>query len=228
MLRATHALVGVALLIASTSVPLAAAETPSTVAILFESRHLDHIAKGAEVTYRFERKVSNEKMLGAGFADDIKLGVTKVNEKGDREVEFKVFTNTAARDPSSWPDLTINPIFIWYLDRAVANFGQLAGGNHPYLKQKFREALRDKAAVESVKFNYNGKDVDAYRVTLTPYAGDPSSQKMQGFENARFTIVVSNDVPGYFADLVSAFESQNAGAPRLEEHISLVGMEEAK
>ena len=79
---------------------------------------------------------------------------------------FKVFTGEHARDPWNLPELTVNPIFHWYLDRAVQNFGSLAGGNPQYLKHKFKDALRDKAEIETIKFKSNGKDVDAYRVTV--------------------------------------------------------------
>ncbi len=201
---------------------------PNPVQVLFESRQLDQMAAGSEVTYKFERKVSNEKLLGPPWSDRIKVGVVKVNGNGEREVVFQAFTGEQARDPSNWPDLTINPIFIWYLERAVSTFGQLAGGSQQYLKLKFREALKDKAEIEAIKFNYDGKEVNAYRVTTMPYADDPNSTKMEGFENSRFTIVVSDEVPGYFADLTSQFESKHAGAPSLEEHISLVGMGETK
>jgi hypothetical protein len=196
--------------------------------VLFETRHLDKIGLGSEVTYRFERKVSDEKFLGAGFADDIRLGVVKINNKGEREVVFKVFTGPGARDPSNWPDLTINPILVFYLDRAVGNYGQLAGGSLPYLKGKFRDALRDKAQIETIKFSYNGKDVDAFRITVRPYADDMHARKMEGFQDSKFTVVVSDEVPGYFLDLASNFESKAAAAPSLEEHISLVGMGESK
>ncbi len=227
MLRKKSAVAAALALLAMPGAGLATAE-PSTVQVLFESRQLDQMGPGSEVTYKFERKVSNEKLLGAPWSDRIKVGVLKVNGKGEREVVFQAFTGEQARDPSNWPDLTINPIFIWYLERAVSTFSQLAGGSQQYLKHKFREALKDKAEIEAVKFNYNGKEVNAYRVTTMPYADDPNSPKMEGFENSRFTIVVSDEVPGYFADLVSQFESKHAGAPSLEEHISLVGMGEAK
>ena len=52
--------------------------------------------------------------------------------------------------------------------------------------------------------------------------------KMQGFEGAKFTVVVSNEVPGYFVDLTSSFESKAAAGPSLEEHISFVSMGENK
>jgi hypothetical protein len=224
----TMRIVLAAVLLGAIPATVSAAGEPNSVKVLFESRHLDQLNQGSEVTYRFERKVSDERLLGAALADDIKIGVDKVNSKGERDVVFKVFTGEHARDPWNLPELTVNPIFHWYLDRAVQNFGSLAGGDPQYLKFKFKEALRDKAEIEAIKFKSNGKDVDAYRVTVMPYANDPSSTKMQGFEGAKFTVVVSNEVPGYFVDLVSSYESKAAAGPKLEEHISFVSMGENK
>jgi hypothetical protein len=197
--------------------------------ILFETRHLDLIDKGSEVTYRFERVGSNARLVGENYTDDIRLGVTTVNEKGERDVVFKVFTGDHARDPQNWPELTINPIFVWYLDRAVSTLASLAGSdNSMYFKARFREALRDKAGLEQIKYDYNGKSVDAFKVTVAPFVDDPNASKMAGFQNSLFTIVVSNQVPGYFVDLQSNYVSKEAAAPKLDEHIKLVGMGEAK
>ena len=112
------------------------------------------------ITYRFEKTGSDERLVGKNYADDIRLGVAKVGEKGEREVVFKVFTGDNARDPQNWPDLTINPLFIWYLDRAVSTFNSLAGGSHMYLKHKIREALAN-AEAEPIKVDYDGKPIDA-------------------------------------------------------------------
>lgn len=205
-----------------------AAGDQRVVNILFESRHLDLIGKGAEVTYSFERKGSNERLVGKDIADSIRLGVESVNGKGERNVVFKIFTGSNARDPQNWPDLTINPLFVWYLDRAVDTFNMLAGGHRMYAKYKIREALRDKGRVEETTIMYNGKEVPAYKVTVAPFADDINAHKMEGYQNSVFTIVVSNQVPGYFVDLHSTFKSTQAVGPEVEEHIKLVGMGEAK
>ena len=217
-------------LIALGFAPIAAmaASDSKAVPVLFETRQLDLIEKDHEVVYRFEKKGSDERLVGADYADDIRLGVAKVNEKGERDVVFKVFSGENARDPQNWPELTINPIFIWFLDRSVGTFNALAGGNQMYLKGKFRDALRDKAVTEEVKFDYEGKQVDGYKITVAPYADDPNASKMQGFENALFTIMVSKDVPGYFVDLQANFVSKEAAGPKLEEHIKLVKVGEVK
>lgn len=195
--------------------------------VLFESRQLDLIGKDEEVTYHFERKGSDERLVGKSYADDIRLGVSKVNGSGERDVVFKVFSGDQARDPQSWPDLTINPLFIWYLDRSVATFNSLAGGNQMYLKHKFREAL-GKATAEEIKIDYDGRSVNAYKIVVAPFADDRSAAKMQGFHKASFTIIVSDQVPGYFAELLADFVSTNAAGPELREQIKVVGMAGAK
>lgn len=227
MFRITSAAIAVAMLAVTGGAALSAGE-PTAQVLLFDSRHLDQVNKGSEVTYRFERKVSDERLLGAAFSDDIKLDVTKVNEKGEREVVFRPFTGKEARDPSNWPDLTINPLFIWYLERAVSNFSLLVGGNQHYLKERIRQAFRDNAKVEAIKFDYNGQSIDAYRVSISPFFNDPNASSMEGFQDSSFSVVVSEKVPGYFIDLVANFDSRLAGAPSLEEHISLVGMGDSR
>jgi hypothetical protein len=204
-----------------------ASEDKKAVPILFESRQLDLVDKGKEVTYRFEKTGSDERLVGKNFADELRLGVADVDAKGARLVVFKVFTGDNARDPQNWPDLTINPLFIWYLDRAVATFSSLAGGSQMYLKHKIREALST-AKVEDVKVDYDGKQIDALKLRITPFAEDPSLQKMQGFHKSAFTIIVSEHVPGYFVDLNSEFVSTQAAGPELRENLKVVGMGDAK
>lgn len=219
--------VSAALLLVLLPAAAVAAADQKAAPVLFESRQLDMVNKGDEVTYRFEKVGSDERLVGKNYADDIRLSVAKVGEKGEREVIFKVFTGDNARDPQNWPDLTINPLFIWYLDRAVSTFNSLAGGSQMYLKHKIREALGN-ATAEEVKVDFDGKSIDALKIAITPFADDPSSSKMQGFHKSVFTIVVSNQVPGYFVDLQSDFVSTQAAGPELKEHIKVVGMGEAK
>jgi hypothetical protein len=242
MLRITHALMGFVALCflpvaalaadeanpAPAAAPPASSNGPTAAHTLFETRQLDLIDKGREVSYRFDRTVSDEKLLGKALADDIVVGVKNVGEKGEREVEFKAFTGEYAREPTSWPDLTINPLFIWYLERAVGNFNTLAGGNQMYLKGRFRAALADKAVIEPTKIDLNGKTIDGYKITVAPYADDSHAGQMQGYAGSVFTMIVSKDAPGYFVNLVSTFQSTAAAAPKLEEKISLVGLVEEK
>lgn len=209
-------------------VPAASSAADNKAApILFETRQLDLIEKGREVTYRFEKVGSDERLVGKNYSDELRLGVANIDAKGGRDVVFKVFTGDNARDPQNWPELTINPLFIWYLDRTVSTLNSLAGGSQMYLKHKIREAL-SKADAEAVKVDFDGKQVDGFKLAITPFADDPNSSKMQGFHKMALTIVVSNQVPGYFVDLKTDFVSTQAAGPELKEQIKVVGLGEAK
>lgn len=201
---------------------------PSAVDVLFESKHLANLPQGQETKYHFQRTVSDQKMLGAPISDDISLAISKVNPDGTREVTMKVFTGDRARDPDVVPDLTGNPVLVFFLDRAVNNFSSLAGGNRNYLKGKFREGLREKSKIEPAKLDYNGKKVDGWRVTVVPYDNDPNALRMLGYEGAEFTFLVSDSLPGQIGELVAHYESGIKDAPKLEERITLAGLGGAK
>src|SRR5690606_40612599 len=90
-----------ALWLAVLPVTAAVAEDQKAAGLLFETRHLDLIDKGEEVTYHFVKTGSDERLVGKDYTDDIRLGVAKVNGNGERDVVFKVFTGDNARDPQN-------------------------------------------------------------------------------------------------------------------------------
>ena len=210
---------------------LARAETklPTAVDVLFESKHLTNLKAGEVAKYRFQRVVSDEKLLGLPFSDDINIAVSKLNPDGTREVTVNVFTGERARNPEVVPDLTGNPLLVFFLDRAVNNFSALAGvGSRNYFKGKFRDGLREKSKIEAVKIDYNGKPVDGWRVTVAPYQNDPNALRMLGYEGAEFTFLVADALPGQIGEMVAHYESGIKDAPKLEERITLAGIGGAK
>jgi hypothetical protein len=224
MLKVTRAGLVVALA-ALAAVPARAVETTpaNVVGALFETPHLDNLAQGAHVVYRLQRTVSDAQLLGQPWSDDIKLDIRKVEGDGKREVVMQIFSGERAREPQDITDMTGNPLLVLFLDRCVKNFNQVAGGNPPYLKNAFRTALREKAKIEPVKFDFDGHTVDGYRVFVQPYIDDANAPKMQGYEGSRFSIVVSDAVPGRFAELVSNIENKDEKIPKLEERITVAG-----
>lgn len=213
------------LLAASTAMAVAEPQTPAE--LLFDGNHLKLSKQGDELTYRFQRSVSHEKVLGAAFSDDIKVDITGVKDGDKRDFAFKVFTGDRARDPFPDHDRIGNPLLLWYLDRSVNNYKGLAGGGLTYVKSRFMEALKT-AKAEPTKADVGGKSVDAFKITLAPYAQDPNKSRMMGYENSRFEIVYSDAVPGYFVEMSSTYENKDAKAPRLEERVSFVSGGDSK
>jgi hypothetical protein len=213
------------LLFATAGAAVAAAQTPSEV--LFDGKHLKLTKQGSEITYRFQKSVSHEQLLGVAFSDDLKLDVTTVKDDDKRDFKLQIFSGERARDPFLDHDRVGNPLLLWYLDRSVNNYKGLAGASLTYVKSRFMEALKS-ATAEPVKVDVGGKSVDAFRLTLTPYANDKNASRMLGYQNSRFVIVYSDAVPGYFVELASIYENTDKTAPRLEERINFTGEGESK
>jgi hypothetical protein len=202
----------------------AAADTPKPSDILFERPHIASVAAGTELVYKFVRKPSDEKMLGAGFTDNITVKIESDGAPGKKNVVVQMYSGDRAREPERITDMDGNPMLVVYLDGAVSHFRQLAGGDAAYLKGRFSKYLGNNATIEPVKITYKGEEVDGYRVTATPYANDPARAKMNGFEDATFTISLSAKIPGYFAQMVSEYTNTDKKSPTLEETTTLDGV----
>ena len=222
MLRIFLTAATAAILAAAPAIPAFAEPAPTD--LLFKVRQLDLVSKGHEIVYKFERKSSNEQLLGKSFADQLRIEITKSNDKGERDLALKIFTGEAARDVQNWPDLSTNPLLLWYLDRSVVQLANLAGADKMYLKGRMRSTFDDKGKVERIKAEFGGKQIDAYRITVIPFIGDPYAPKMEGYDHTSFSFVVSDAVPGYFLDMAATYQSPKVGTPKLEEHLMLVSM----
>jgi hypothetical protein len=200
----------------------ASAELPQPADVIFNARHLDLVPKGTGVAYKFEHGVTDEKLLGKPFTDDIKLNVSDVTADGQRVLDVTVFTGDRQRPTQNYDGLTINPVFIWFLDKCVENLRTVAGGKQPYLKGRMRDAFVDKAKIEEVKLEFGGKSVAGYKVTIEPFVDDPNKHKMQGFEKSKFTFVLSKDIPGYFYEFNADIFSSQAGTAKMMDKLVLV------
>jgi hypothetical protein len=206
----------------------AAGETPKATDILFERPHIAAITPGTELVYKFVHKPSDEKVLGAGFTDDITVKIESDGAAGKKNVLVQLYSGDRAREPQRITDMDGNPMLVIYLDNAVSQFRQLAGGDSTYLKGMFSRYLGSGAKIDPVTITYKGQQIDGYRVTATPYADDPAKSKMNGFEGATFTISLSDKIPGYFAQMVSMFTNTNKTVPTLQETTTLDGVGDVK
>jgi hypothetical protein len=197
------------------------AQPPTPVELLFEGQHLSQLAPGAQLTYRFDRVVSDSSLLGESFSDEIKLVVTNVTPTG-AEVALSIFSGERARAIQRLPNMIGNPVLIVFLDRALHNMSQLSGIAPPYLKDRIRAGMRENAKLESIELSYNGRKTEGFRITVIPFEGDPSAGKMFGYDHCKLTFIVSNAVPGKLAEMTSVYASALPGAPRLEEHITML------
>lgn len=199
----------------------AAGESKATP-IIFEAQHMLNTHDGDELTYDFSRTVSDEAQLGLGFKDKISLKVGDQKD-GKKALDLQIYTGERARDLQKMTDMTINPMFIVTMQQAVSSFRAVGGGDLSYLKNRFSKSIDEKAVVEPCKIDYKGQVVDAYKITVEPYKGDPNSGRMRGYDASTFTFITSPKVPGELVEAVSVIKSSIAGNPNFEERTTLAG-----
>ncbi len=207
---------------------VSAADAPSAVALIFDHEHLANTKKGDEIKYNFARTVSDEKLTGSAFKDEIKLKIEDVDKDGKKNVALMVYTGERAREAKKVTEITINPMFVVAMQQAVSSYKMVAGGDFSYLKHNFSMALKDSAKVDPVKIDYNGKTVDGYRIGIVPFAKDQNVAKMKGYETSAFTFVVSADVPGEIVEIVTEIKNSAKEAPTFQERTTLAGVEGVK
>jgi hypothetical protein len=225
-------IVAVALVIGSHAVSAADEPKPADTAtgqqkatdLIFERKHLTNVETGGEIVYKFKRTSSDEKVLGVGFADDIKLKVTGEKPDNNKDLLLQIYSGDRARDPQKLEKFNINPVFAVYFAQAVNTFSQLAGGQVNYLQKSFSDGWL-KAKVEPIKVDYKGKKIDAHRISMTPFAGDKYEAKMQGWEGAKYDVIVSDQVPGEIVDLLATYHNRYPPALlKLSERTTLDGV----
>lgn len=210
---------------AALAIPLAtavAAEVPKATPMIFESEHLHDTKQGDELTYDFSRKVSDETLGGKPWSDKITLRITEIKD-GKRAVEMQIYTGDRARELQKMSDLTINPLFIVTMQQMVASVSTLTGGDFNYLKVRFTKELDKKGTVEPVKVDYKGETYEGYKITITPWKGDPAATKMKGYDDTSFSMIVAPKVPGELVETVAFVKSSEKGSIAYEDRHAIAG-----
>ncbi|MEO1543926.1 MAG: hypothetical protein AAFR75_07905, partial [Pseudomonadota bacterium] len=81
------------------------------------------------------------------------------------------------------------------------------------------------AKIKPAKVAYGGQTYDGYRVRVQPYAVDGNKNKMRGYADSIFELVLSEKIPGHFAQFKIDIKSIEKGRPSFVETISLDGAE---
>lgn len=219
------ALFGAALSLAAAAA--AAERTPTQ--LLFEAKHLDALAPGTVIDYRYARQSADPAKLGENVSDDIRLTVSAPEANGDRTVAVDMFTGPRRRAAGPFPSMVGNPLLMLFLEADLASMQKLVGGNPRYLKNKIRAAFREGGKVEPVTVTIDGVDHAAEKVTLKPFVDDAHRRELGAFIEKSYEFVVSDTVPGALVEMRTFTPKLDAPGERyVEEEIRFVGVEPKK
>lgn len=197
------------------------AADPKPTALIFKDKQMELTKQGDELVYEFSTKPSDETQGGKGFSDKISLKVKSIAAE-KRAIALQIYTGDRARELQEF-EVSVNPVFQVVLQQVVASISRLTGGDANYLKVRFTKVLDDKSKVEALKVVINGTEHDAYRISLTPFKGDPAADRMKGYDDSTFSMIVSPTVPGELVESVSTLKSSQAGNVAFVDRTAIAG-----
>jgi len=196
--------------------------------MVFLDEHLGNVKASTTLSYLFVKQGSMEK----GFTDAVEESVS-VDARG-KTVRARFLSGLNSKDYAPIEAATSNPVILHFLERDLNEMQRLTTGQPNYFRKRIRLALAEGPEIKPVKFNWNGKMVDAKAVSVEPYmtdpmVHDPSRSAYKRYRGKRYTFIFSDAVPGKVVEMrftipdlalagEAAFEK-----PLLEEVLTLQG-----
>lgn len=187
---------------------------------LWLSDHLQNISNPTRLKYDFVRSGSYED----GFSDIVLLDIRQLNQDGTKNADMQFFTGDRAQpfSPDNVTEIRGNPVLGLYLRGDIFDMSRLTEGSWRYFQRRIKLALAQGAVVEPVEIEFNGKEVKAKRIVITPYRKDPHSGQFQQFVGKRYEFTLSDAIPGTLYEIHTVVPGATEGAaPLLEERLTL-------
>jgi len=189
-----------------------ATAAPSAADLLFEQPQMKNAAPGSTITYDYLRRSGIAKgPFGAPLQDTVTIKVEPGKQPDGRNMDVAMFSGLNRRPAGPFEDMVGNPIVPLFLENHVMALSKVLEANPRYLKLAIRKGMREKATVTPVKIPFDGKQVDAYRIEMQPFLGDPMGERMRGLENLTYTFVTSPSVPGEIVSMEAVSKTKDGG-----------------
>ena len=169
--------------------------------------------------YEFHKTGSFEKDFN--FNDTVDLKIEKLNADGSKNGSVQFFNGGHAFPAPVMESSTVNPILGHYLYGDVMQMNRLTDPNGEarerwrYFQRRIKFALSDEAVVKPVTFEFNGRSCKGHEISFGPYAKDPKRNLFEKFAEKRYTVTVSDDLPGYLYRIETNIPDEKPEQPPL-------------
>ena len=215
-IRLTIAALALCGVMAGTTPAMAEEDYTSAQIALFDTPHLENIAKPTALTYDF-RHIATE---GQAFEDRVKMTVTEVRADGRKNLTFQYLSGSRQRPFSAIEGFRGNPLIMLFLQHDVDEMKQATGGPSGYFRNRIRNAFRDRAEVDELTVEHAGGSFPAKRITIRPFAADPNLDRFPGFANKWYEFILAPEIPGGLYRIRSVVPSQTGGAHLIENSLT--------
>ena len=196
----------------------AAAQDDYTLAqvALFDTPHLENIAKPMALTYDFRHRATG----GGAFDDQVKMIVTEVQADGRKNLSFEYLSGSRQRPFSAIEGFRGNPLIMLFLQHDVEEMKEVTGGPSGYFRNRIRNAFRDNAQVEELTVEHADSSLPARRITIRPYATDPNLDRFPEFAGKWYEFILAPGIPGGLYRIRAVVPSDDGDAPLVENSLT--------
>ncbi|MCK0196261.1 hypothetical protein MWN34_04975 [Ancylobacter sp. 6x-1] len=199
----------------------AAPAAPGPLDLFFNTPYLAGLPSGATLSYAYVHKTARPD-LGDSFDETMKLSLAPAQEDAAKKVAtVAIFRGTAERGAGPFPALG-NPMTLVVLEREAKELTELSKGSPYYIRNRLRDGLAS-AKVEPTSFSYDGKMIDGWKMSMTPFASDPHKDQLLELIGRSYEFVFSKDVPGGLYAVKVLTPQKDGSAPMIETRVTLTG-----
>lgn len=186
---------------------------------MWMTNQLQSVSKPVELHYEFHKTGSLEPEFN--FDDKVDFKVEKINPDGSKNGSIQFFSGEHAFPAPPMESSTVNPVLGHYLYGDVMQMNRLTDPNGEarerwrYFQRRIKFALSDDAVVKPVNFEFDGRQWKGYEISFAPYVKDPKRNLFEKFAEKRYTVTVSDDLPGYLYRIETVIPDAKPDQPPL-------------
>jgi hypothetical protein len=186
--------------------------------LVFTNDYLQDAAPGTTLVYDFSHRRSDGK---DDFSDTVKMTVTASGKDGRHDLSFDFLTGDRQVGFHPASGYKGNPLPIQFLERDVDQMAKATGGRSNYFQNRIRRAFL-RPEVRPIKVSFQGKEVEATEVSVTPYRNDPNLDRFRSYANKRYEFTFSEQVPGGLYRIRTRVPEAKGLAPVAEEEMTFI------
>ena len=160
--------------------------------LLFDTPHLENLTEPASLSYDFARRGSGD----GDFADQVVMNVTEIQADGRKNLEFEFLSGERRRLFQPMSGFRGNPLVMLFLQWDVEGMKRATGGSERYFRNRIRYAFYDRAELDEVSVELDGRALTATRVVIRPFLDDPMKDRFRGLERKFYEFLIAPEVPG--------------------------------
>ena len=141
--------------------------------------------------------VEGPETQGFRTVENGQLSLSEAIDPSDGQPILQLTHREGTRDRviGPYPSSGGDPVLTFFLERTARDMAALTGGSPFYIRNRVKESLVSPADVS--------EDAGTVSVVIRPFEGDLNAARMQGFGDLALTVVMSEEVPGWYQSLTA-------------------------